>query len=88
MGADCGILIDGFDVDAMASAVVRLLRDACLRETIGGRARAKVAKEYASDVIGSRMAAIFDALLRGSGDVAAVESLRAHDTEPFLGAQK
>jgi len=53
----CGLVVKPRDVAALAAALRQLLSDPQLRETLGRRAQAKLARSYTTDVV-------FDRLLR------------------------
>jgi glycosyltransferase involved in cell wall biosynthesis len=47
---DCGLLVDGRDIPAIAAATVRLLQDEALRQRLGCRARERILRNYRYEV--------------------------------------
>ncbi len=60
---ETGFLVPTGDVEAVASAILRLLKNAALRETFGNRARKIVEQEYAWERIVERFQAYYVSIL-------------------------
>ncbi len=58
-----GLLVRCGNVEELAAAIMRLLRDADLRNKLGSKGREKVLKQYTWDKIVSRMEAIYQTLI-------------------------
>ena len=55
-----GIVVDGNDTDAIAAAVIELLRDPTRRAAMGAAGRAFVGEQFAWDVLGRRLADLLE----------------------------
>ncbi len=58
-----GLLVPARDVDALAAALERLLRDRALREQMGARGRALVEAEFSLDIVVRQTLEIYRALV-------------------------
>lgn len=61
-----GLLVPPDDSDALAAALIRLMKDACLRGDLGSRARAQAAEEFSLDVVISRLIDLYSGIAQPS----------------------
>ncbi|MBD8531260.1 glycosyltransferase family 4 protein [Massilia sp. CFBP 13647] len=62
-GGDNGLLVPAHDSAALAAALASMLADAGLRQRLGERARATVARHYSTEAVCGRLAAIYNDLV-------------------------
>lgn len=62
-----GLLVPPRDVDALANAMIRLLTDDSLRQTMGNAAREKLQQELAPEVVAAQHAAVYEQAIRDFG---------------------
>ena len=62
-----GLLVAPGDVEALAMAMIRLARDADLRQQMGRAARERVASNYSDTVVLPQLEALYDEIRRGVG---------------------
>jgi glycosyltransferase involved in cell wall biosynthesis len=60
----CGLVVPSCDYRSLASAVVSLLRDETLRNTLGALARKRVIENYNAEVIGKMMEEVYTEAIR------------------------
>lgn len=66
VAGDAALLVDPLDVEAIAAGMVRLARDAALREALVARGRARLAL-FTWDACARKMRALYESLLGGGG---------------------
>jgi glycosyltransferase involved in cell wall biosynthesis len=58
-----GLFVPYRSPEAAAAAIVRLIRDPCLRQELGAALRRKVERDYSATVVTRRWEALFDEVL-------------------------
>lgn len=59
-----GLTVDARDVDALAEAMLKLLKDVELRRKLGEKARERIEKSFSAESIGERLVQIYGSLLK------------------------
>lgn len=61
---DAGLTVDARDVDALAEAMLKLLKDEELRRKLGEKARERIEKSFSAESVGERLVQIYGSLLK------------------------
>ena len=61
---DAGLTVDARDVDALAEAMLKLLKDEELRRKLSEKARERIEKSFSAESVGERLVQIYGSLLK------------------------
>jgi len=67
----CGLVVEDADIPALATAIIRVIRDPELGARLGRRARALVTEQYSWDQTAARVERVYTRLIRGESCAAA-----------------